>query len=128
MVEDIVKQIDVANVIKQVKDPEISVDVVELGLIYGIDIKSDLITITMSLTSPTCTYADFLLSDVKNAVKNAFNRDCKINVIFKPMWNLSMCSEEALFTLEIDKDQIEDSIRVSEEYEQEGVADYNFIY
>ena len=128
MLKNTVKQIDVANILKQVRDPEISMDIVEIGLIYGINIKDDSIDITMSLTSPTCPYADFLLSDVKDAVKKAFNKDCKINVVFKPMWNLSMCSEEAIFSLELTDEQIKDSVRASEEYEQEGVTDYNFIY
>lgn len=128
MLENIVKQIDVANILKQVRDPEISMDIVEIGLIYGIDIKDNYIDITMSLTSPTCPYADFLLSDVKEVIKKFFNKDCHIQVTFKPMWNLSMCSEETIFNLELTDEQIKDSIRVSGEYEQEGVTDYNFIY
>ena len=128
MVEGIINKIDVVNSLKQVRDPEISIDIVEIGLIYGIDIKDNSIGITMSLTSPTCPYADFLLSDVKEVIKKDFNKDCHIQVTFKPMWNLSMCSEETIFNLELTDEQIKDSIRASEEYEQEGVADYNFIY
>lgn len=128
MIKDIVKQIDVANSLKQVRDPELSMDIVEIGLIYGIDIKDNSIDIVMSLTSPTCPYADFLLSDVKEVIKKDFNKDCYIQVTFKPMWNLSMCSEETIFNLELTDEQIKDSVRASEEYEQEGVADYNFTY
>ncbi len=128
MLKNTVKQIDVANSLKQVRDPEISMDIVEIGLIYGIDIKDNSIDIVMSLTSPTCPYADFLLSDVKEVIKKDFNKDCHIQVTFKPMWNLSMCSEETIFNLELTDEQIKDSIRAAEEYEQEGVADYNFIY
>lgn len=128
MIECIVNKIDVANSLKQVRDPEISMDIVEIGLIYGIDIKDDSIDIIMSLTSPTCPYADFLLSDIKEIIKKDFNKDCHIQVTFKPMWNLSMCSEETIFNLELTDEQIKDSIRASEEYEQEGVADYNFMY
>lgn len=125
--EEITTQ-QIVTSLKQVKDPEISMDIVEIGLIYGIDIKSDSIDIIMSLTSPTCPYADFLLSDVKESIKKDFNKECHIQVVFKPMWNLAMCSEETVFNLELTEEQIQHSIKASEEYEKEGVADYNFVF
>ena len=123
-----ITQRQVVNSLKQVKDPEISEDIVEIGLIYGINIESNAINITMSLTSPTCPYADFLLMDVKETIKKDFDKDCHIQVVFKPMWNLSMCSEETIFNLEFTEDQIKDSIKAAEEYEQEGVADNGFTF
>lgn len=123
-----ITQRQVVDSLKQVRDPEISEDIVEIGLIYGINIEPNVINITMSLTSPTCPYADFLLTDIKETIKKDFGKDCHIQVVFKPTWNLSMCSEETIFNLEFTEDQIKDSIKAAEEYEQEGVADNGFTF
>lgn len=123
-----ITQRQVVDSLKQVKDPEISEDIVEIGLIYGINIEPNAINITMSLTSPTCPYVDFLLMDIKETIKKDFDKDCHIQVVFKPMWNLSMCSEETIFNLEFTEDQIKDSIKAAEEYEREGVADNGFTF
>lgn len=108
---------DIIAKIKEVHDVEIPVDIVELGLIYGVDIK-DKIIITMSFTSPTCTYSEILVSDVKSIVEKTFNKECEVKVVFSPAWNLTFMSEEAQFILDITQDQIEESVKASQKFEE----------
>ncbi len=92
---------DIIRALKQVYDPEIPVNVYDLGLIYGIDIDDDHnVTITMTLTAPNCPLVDELLADVKEAVLQTPGVvDASINVVFEPAWDKSMLSDEALLEL-----------------------------
>ena len=87
--------------IKTVEDPEIPVDVYELGLIYDIDIKSNKdVEISMTLTSPNCPVAESLPEEVRTKVENLqpINK-CKVNIVFEPTWNASYMSDEAKLEL-----------------------------
>ena len=87
--------------IKTVEDPEIPVDVYELGLIYDIDIKTNKdVEITMTLTSPNCPVAESLPEEVRTKVENlqSINK-CKVNIVFEPTWNASYMSDEAKLEL-----------------------------
>ncbi len=93
------KQIVMA--IKQVYDPEIPVNIYDLGLIY--EIRVDILKkafIKMTLTSPNCPMADDLLQDVHDAVSIVPGiEDVAIELTFDPPWDKSRMSEEALFEL-----------------------------
>lgn len=87
--------------LKTVYDPEIPVNVYDLGLIYEIDYTEEKIAnIEMTLTAPNCPVVDVLLMDVENAV-NALEEVEKtnINLVFEPAWDKSMLSEEAKLEL-----------------------------
>ena len=87
--------------IKTVEDPEIPVDIYELGLIYDIDIKTNKdVVITMTLTSPNCPVAESLPEEVRSKVENlqSINK-CKVNIVFEPTWNASYMSDEAKLEL-----------------------------
>ena len=87
--------------IKTVEDPEIPVDVYELGLIYDIDIKTNKdVEINMTLTSPNCPVAESLPEEVRTKVENLqpINK-CKVNIVFEPTWNASYMSDEAKLEL-----------------------------
>ena len=87
--------------IKTVEDPEIPVDVYELGLIYDIDIKTNNdVEIIMTLTSPNCPVAESLPEEVRTKVENlqSINK-CKVNIVFEPTWNASYMSDEAKLEL-----------------------------
>ena len=87
--------------IKTVEDPEIPVDIYELGLIYDIDIKTNKdVVITMTLTSPNCPVSESLPEEVRSKVENlqAINK-CKVNIVFEPTWNASYMSDEAKLEL-----------------------------
>jgi len=91
----------IINVIKTIYDPEIPVDVFELGLIYEIKIDDKLnVEIEMTLTSPNCPVAESLPLDVENKVGSVFGvTSSKVNIVFDPPWEKEMMSEEALLEL-----------------------------
>ena len=87
----------IVKMLKTVYDPEIPVNIWDLGMIYKIDVKEDnTVDIDMTFTAPSCPAADFILEDVRTKVEslqgiNAAN----INLVFEPAWDQSMMSEEA---------------------------------
>lgn len=91
----------VVSVLKTVYDPEIPVDIYNLGLIYGIESNNDgEVKITMTLTAPNCPAADFLVEDVQMKVEGieGINK-VNIDIVFEPEWNKDMMSEEAKLEL-----------------------------
>lgn len=88
--------------LKQVYDPEIQVNIVDLGLIYDIAIgeavkQGRLVTVTMTLTAPHCPLADEMMEDVKMAVSQVPGvREVAVVLTFDPPWDPSRMSEEAL--------------------------------
>ena len=91
----------VLRMIKTVYDPEIPVNVYELGLIYRIDLPGDgVCNIDMTLTAPNCPAADFLVEDIKQKVGSVGGIDTvNVNIVFEPEWNKDMMSEEAKLEL-----------------------------
>jgi FeS assembly SUF system protein len=91
----------IVKALKNVYDPEIPVNVYDLGLIYEVDVKSGQeVDITMTLTAPNCPMADIVLNDVETYVKDVKGIE-KVNVIltFDPPWDKDMLSEEARLEL-----------------------------
>jgi len=82
--------VDEANVkkaLRSVKDPELGLDVVVLGLIYGMDIAEDHVHVTMSLTSPMCPVADQLVEDARQAVQGVEGvGTAEVELTFDPPW------------------------------------------
>ena len=94
---------DIILTLKNVYDPEIPVNIYDLGLIYEIDYDpSGEATIRMTLTAPNCPMADMLVEDVNTQVAKVQGVE-KVNVIlvFEPAWDKSMMSEEALLELNL---------------------------
>lgn len=91
----------VIEVLKTIHDPEIPVDIYELGLIYGIDVlDNNEIKITMTLTSPSCPVAETLPPEVEEKVKTIDAvSGCKVEITWDPAWDKSMMSEEAQLEL-----------------------------
>ena len=92
---------DIVKVLKTVYDPEIPVNVYDLGLIYNIDIDDQYnVSIDMTFTSPTCPMADFIVEDVRQKVEGVEDvRSAQINLVFEPEWHRDMMSEEAKLEL-----------------------------
>jgi FeS assembly SUF system protein len=92
---------DVVRAIRQVYDPEISVNIYDLGLIYELKVEEDgKVYIKMTMTSPTCPLADDLVRDVNEAVKDVPGvTDVKIELVFEPAWDESRMSEAAKLEL-----------------------------
>jgi len=92
---------DIVSALKQVFDPEIPVNVYDLGLIYKIEVNEAFdVDVDMTLTAPNCPMADDLINDVKNAVKGISGvRSVGINLVFDPPWSRDMLSDEAKLDL-----------------------------
>lgn len=83
--------------LENVMDPEIGLNVVDLGLIYELDFDEDkkLVSCNMTLTTQFCPMGESITGGVKNALQNTFGDDSiKVNLIFEPSWNTNMISEE----------------------------------
>ena len=92
---------NIIRMLKTVFDPEIPVNIYDLGLIYKIDVDDDKnVVIDMTLTAPGCPIADFITEDVKQKVQSIDTiNEVTINIVFDPPWDKSMMSEEALLEL-----------------------------
>ena len=91
----------IVDVLKTVYDPEIPVNIYDLGMIYKIDVKDDAtVDIDMTFTAPTCPAADFILEDVRQKVDALEGvKSATVNLVFEPAWDQSMLSEEARLEL-----------------------------
>jgi len=94
-------QYDVIQTLKTCYDPEIPVDIYELGLIYRIDINEDgVVEIDMTLTSPACPVAGSLPLEVERKIRDLPGvKDVIVNVVWEPMWNKDMMSDVAKIKL-----------------------------
>ena len=100
--------------LKQVYDPEIPVNIYDLGLIYELNIrKSRQVYIQMTFTAPNCPMADEVMADVKNNVEDVPGvTGCEIDLVFEPAWDQSMLSDEARVILGYDIDFDDDDVEV----------------
>lgn len=91
----------IVEVLKKVYDPEIPVNIYDLGLIYEIEYTEEKeAKIEMTLTAPNCPLVDVLLADVENAVNSLEEVEkTSIKLVFEPQWDKSMLSEEAKLEL-----------------------------
>jgi FeS assembly SUF system protein len=95
---------DVIKALRQVYDPEIPVNIYDLGLIYELVInKAHDVFIKMTFTAPNCPMADDVMADVRASVEDVPGiRSCNIELVFEPAWDKSMLSEEARVELGLD--------------------------
>ena len=91
----------IAAVLKTVYDPEIPVDIYNLGLVYGVDCSENgKVKITMTLTAPNCPMADYIVEDVEMKVAAIEGvASVNVDVVFEPEWDREMMSEEAKLEL-----------------------------
>ncbi len=94
----------IVDVLKTVYDPEIPVDIWNLGMIYKIEVKDDhTVDLDMTFTAPSCPAADFILEDVRTKVESLEEvKSANVNLVFEPAWDQSMMSEEARVELGFD--------------------------
>ena len=94
----------IVDVLKTVYDPEIPVNIYDLGLIYKIDVKEDgHVDIDMTFTAPSCPAADFILEDVRLKVDSLDHvKSSTVNLVFEPECDQSMMTEEARVELGFD--------------------------
>lgn len=91
----------IIDMLKTVYDPEIPVNVYDLGLIYKIDLADDgELVIDMTLTAPNCPAADFIMEDVRQKVESVEGViSAQVNLVFEPEWDKDMMTEEAKLEL-----------------------------
>ena len=107
----------IVDVLKTVYDPEIPVNIYDLGMIYKIDVQDDTmaakgdagdgpkayVELDMTFTAPNCPAADFILEDVRTKVESIEGvSSANVNLVFEPAWDQSMMSEEARVELGFD--------------------------
>ena len=97
---------DIIMALRQVYDPEIPVNVYDLGLIYEIKVNEEHeVYIQMTLTAPNCPMADYVMEQVRTTVEDVPGVvSVKIDLVFEPVWDRSRMSEEALVELGLDLD------------------------
>lgn len=91
----------VVDVLKTIYDPEIPVDIFELGLIYEVNVDDEFnVEIVMTLTSPSCPVAESLPMEVEQKAASVWSvRSANVNLVWDPPWNKDMMSEEAMLEL-----------------------------
>ena len=94
----------IVDVLKTVYDPEIPVNIFDLGMIYKIDVQDDsTVDVDMTFTAPSCPAADFILEDVRTKIEGLSSvKSANINLVFEPAWDQSMMSEDARVELGFD--------------------------
>ena len=106
MSKENIKELEVKIIaaLKEVYDPEIPVNIYEIGLIYEFNIKENKdVRVLMTLTSPTCPVADSMVEDVKEKVGSIDEiNDVEVELTFDPTWDMSMMSLEAKIELGFD--------------------------
>ena len=85
---------EIVKMLRTVYDPEIPVNIYDLGLIYNIEVNDGTVKIEMTLTAPNCPAADFIIEDVRMKVESM-----DIQLVFEPEWDKDMMSEEAKLEL-----------------------------
>ena len=91
----------IIEMLKTVFDPEIPVNVYDLGLIYKIEVEENgIVLIDMTLTAPNCPAADFIMEDVRQKIESIEEiQTATVNLVFEPEWDKDMMSEEAKLEL-----------------------------
>ncbi len=91
----------VIEILKTIYDPEIPVNIYELGLVYEVNVmEGNVVEIVMTLTSPSCPVAGTLPGEVEQKAKTAAGvTDAVVELVFEPAWNQDMMSEEAKLEL-----------------------------
>ncbi len=84
------------EILKEVMDPEVELNIVDLGLIYNLDFDGDKrVNIVMTLSTPACPLGDAIILNVKESIKKHYPEfDVNVNLVFDPPWTPSMISDE----------------------------------
>ena len=91
-----VSEKSVLESIKQIIDPEIGINIVDMGLIYGVDINDTTVDITMTLTSPACPAGGQIVNGAQHVTQQMAGVDeVNVSVVWTPRWSMEMMSEDA---------------------------------
>ena len=92
-----IKEENVMESLREVIDPEIGINIVDLGLVYAINIQPEIIQVGITMTTPTCPLHAVITRDAKQVMMSAFPeaKVVKIELVWEPIWNPSMMSDDA---------------------------------
>ena len=91
---------EVLEALKKVIDPEIGLNIVDLGLVYNVEVTDDAIEVEFTLTSPGCPLGDMITNDIKQVVSDATGAETvNTNLVWDPPWSVEFMSEEAKLDL-----------------------------
>lgn len=89
--------------LEEVKDPEMNISIVALGLVYGVKIGKGMVTVEMTFTSPACPVGPLIIASVEESVKKISGvKGVSVNLVWDPPWSTDRISEEAKMELGID--------------------------
>ena len=98
----VVNKEDVIKCIKTVMDPEIPVNLYDLGLIYSIKIDNNNVKVEMTLTNPNCPVAGQMPENVGKSIENIYGlKSINVRLVWQPTWNKDLMSEDAKLALDI---------------------------
>ena len=87
---------EILEELKSVEDPEIGMDIVNLGLVYEVNVNADKVFIRMTMTAPTCPVTPWILAEVQKVVENMAGVEmADVELVWEPPWNPKLMSEEA---------------------------------
>jgi len=93
---DLVTKQDVIKALKKCYDPEIGISLVDMGLIYDVQVKNDKVHIKMTLTTPACPMHAFMINDVEEKVKKLKRvKEVKVELVWDPPWTIDKMSKDA---------------------------------
>jgi metal-sulfur cluster biosynthetic enzyme len=91
---------EVLEALKKVIDPEIGLNIVDLGLVYNVDVQEDRVEVEFTLTSPGCPLGDMITQDIKQVVSDASGVEQVVaKLVWDPPWSVEFMSEEAKLDL-----------------------------
>lgn len=92
------KELDILEKLREIQDPEIPIDIVSLGLIYGVYLKDGVAYIDMTLTVPSCPAKGFFAQHIRDHILKNFPelKDVVVNFVFEPAWSRDKISEEGI--------------------------------
>jgi FeS assembly SUF system protein len=94
------KRKEVISILKTIFDPEIPVNIWDLGLVYGVDYQDEIVTVTMTLTSPNCPAIDTLPEQIRQEIENLESvKEVFVELVWEPAWSKSLMTEEARLEL-----------------------------
>lgn len=87
----------VREALRQVIDPEIGINIQDLGLVYGVDITPEQIQLDLTMTSPACPLSDLITDESRRAIRKITPEGCRIaiRIVWTPVWGPEMMSDEA---------------------------------
>lgn len=88
---------DIRNALRVVIDPEAGMNIVDLGLVYGITVDDRSVKIELTMTSPACPMGEMMVDEIRQTLQKAFpdGIDVAVKLVWEPPWNPSMMSEQA---------------------------------